>query len=76
MPSLLSRRAMERRCRKSHMFFARDLHEVAGAKNIPVGSAVQLSKAVYGLGNAPRSLCEGVHLFAIAATCLCAVGVV
>ena len=75
MPSLPSRRAMERRCRKSHMFFARALHEVAGAKNIPVGSAVQLSKAVYGLGNAPRSWCDGVHLFAIAAACLDAASV-
>ena len=58
------------------MFFARALDEIAGAKNIPVGSAVQLSKDVYGLGNAPRSWCDGVHLFAIAATCLDAVGVV
>ena len=39
----------------AYVFFSRALHEIAGAKNIPVGSAVQLSKAVYGLGNAPRS---------------------
>ena len=58
------------------MFSASALDEVACAKHIPVGSAVQLSKAVYGLGNAPRGWCDGVHLFAIAATCHYAVCVV
>ena len=29
--------------------------EMACSMNIPMGSAVKLSKAVYGLGNAPQS---------------------
>ena len=35
--------------------YARALDEVACAFNIPLNSAVEVVKAVYGLGNAPRS---------------------
>ena len=35
--------------------YVQAIEEVAAAFNIPVGSAVKIVKAVYGLGNAPRS---------------------
>ena len=35
--------------------------EVAYALNVPIGTAVRIVKAVYGLGNAPRSWFYSVH---------------
>ena len=35
--------------------YVRAIAEVAYALNVPIGTAVRIVKAVYGLGNAPRS---------------------
>ena len=34
--------------------YVQAIAEVANALDVPVGSAVRIAKAVYGLGNAPR----------------------
>ena len=41
--------------------YVRAIAEVAHALNVPIGSAVRIVKAVYGLGNAPRSWFFSVH---------------
>ena len=41
--------------------YVRAIAEVAHALNVPVGTAVRIAKAVYGLGNAPRSWFYSVH---------------
>ena len=41
--------------------YAKAIPEVAAAFDIPEGSAIKIAKAVYGLGNAPRSWYYSVH---------------
>ena len=41
--------------------YAKAIAEVAAAFQIPEGSAIKIAKAVYGLGNAPRSWYYSVH---------------
>ena len=41
--------------------YVRAIAEVAYALNVPIGTAVRIVKAVYGLGNAPRSWFYSVH---------------
>ena len=45
--------------------YARALDEVACAFNTPLNSAVEVAKAAYGLGNAPRSWWLSVDRFAL-----------
>jgi hypothetical protein len=41
--------------------YVRAIAEVENALNVPNGSAARIAKAVYGLGNAPRSWFFSVH---------------
>ena len=41
--------------------YVRAIAEVAHSLNVPINSAVRIVKAVYGLGNAPRSWFFSVH---------------